>query len=132
MDSFQQFKNRAKEKADRLKLLEQQEMKQRSHKEAFEKRQQEQQKKREEIDRYVIQIVFEMKVNDSELIDCLIWNCRRQPLDQILGRSVEDLKASPQGSGSPGTPTNDRAAAKRAELRRQEQERRRREAVCIF
>lgn len=58
---------------------------------------------------------------------------RRQPLDQILGRSVEDLKASPQGSGSPsGTPsTNDRAAAKRAELRRQEQERRRREAVCI-
>lgn len=52
MDSFQQFKNRAKEKADRQKLLEQQEMKQRSHKEAVEKRQQEQQKKREEIDRY--------------------------------------------------------------------------------
>lgn len=57
---------------------------------------------------------------------------RRQPLDQILGRSMEDLKASPQGSGSPGTPSaNDRAAAKRAELRRQEQERRRREAVRI-
>lgn len=57
---------------------------------------------------------------------------RRQPLDQILGRSMEDLKASPsQGSGSPsGTPSaNDRAAAKRADLRRQEQERRRREAV---
>lgn len=53
---------------------------------------------------------------------------RRQPLDQILGR--DDLKASPQGSASPGTPSaNDRAAAKRAELRRQEQERRRREAV---
>ncbi|XP_055307981.1 bromodomain-containing protein 3-like isoform X3 [Sitodiplosis mosellana] len=104
MDSFQQFKNRAKEKADRQKLLEQQEMKQRSHKEAAEKRQQEQQKKREEID-------------------------RRQPLDQILGR--DDLKASPQGSGSPGTPSaNDRAAAKRAELRRQEQERRRREALA--
>lgn len=47
MDSFQQFKK----KADRQKLLEQQEMKQRSHKEAVEKRQQEQQKKREEIDR---------------------------------------------------------------------------------
>ncbi|XP_031638394.1 homeotic protein female sterile-like isoform X2 [Contarinia nasturtii] len=104
MDSFQQFKNRAKEKADRQKLLEQQEMKQRSHKEAVEKRQQEQQKKREEID-------------------------RRQPLDQILGR--DDLKASPQGSASPGTPSaNDRAAAKRAELRRQEQERRRREAMA--
>lgn len=52
MDSFQQFKNRAKEKADRQKLLEQQEMKQRSHKEAVEKRQaQEQQKKRDDIDR---------------------------------------------------------------------------------
>lgn len=51
MDSFQQFKNRAKEKADRQKMLEQAEMKQRSHKEAAEKRQQEQQKKREEIDR---------------------------------------------------------------------------------
>lgn len=46
---------------------------------------------------------------------------------------MEDLKASPQGSGSPGTPSaNDRAAAKRAELRRQEQERRRREAVCTI
>lgn len=51
MDSFQQFRNKAKEKADRQKLIEQQEMKQR-HKEAAEKRQQEQ-KKREEIDRYV-------------------------------------------------------------------------------
>lgn len=57
--------------------------------------------------------------------------CRRQPLDQILGR--DDLKASPQGSASPGTPSaNDRAAAKRAELRRQEQERRRREAVSTL
>lgn len=57
---------------------------------------------------------------------------RRQPLDQILGRAVEDVKSSPQGSASPGTPSaNDRAAAKRAELRRQEQERRRREAVSI-
>lgn len=41
------------------------------------------------------------------------------------------MKTSPQGSGSPGTPstTVDRGAAKRAELRRMEQERRRREAV---
>lgn len=55
---------------------------------------------------------------------------RKPPLEQILGRSVEDLKVSPQGSSSPGAPSpNDRAAAKRAELRRQEQERRRREAV---
>lgn len=50
MDSFQQFRNKAKEKADRQKLLEQQEQKQR-HKEAVEKK--EQLKKREEIDRYV-------------------------------------------------------------------------------
>lgn len=50
MDSFQQFRNKAKEKADRQKLLEQQELKQR-HKEAVEKK--EQQKKREEIDRYI-------------------------------------------------------------------------------
>lgn len=56
----------------------------------------------------------------------------KQPLDQILGRSVDELKTtSPQGSASPGTPSIpvDRAAAKRAELRRMEQERRRREAV---
>lgn len=56
----------------------------------------------------------------------------KQPLDQILGRSVDELKTtSPQGSVSPGTPSApiDRAAAKRAELRRMEQERRRREAV---
>lgn len=44
---------------------------------------------------------------------------------------IEDIKASPQGGCSPGTPTtpSDRAAQKRAELRRMEQERRRREAV---
>lgn len=48
-DSFQQFRNKAKEKADRAKLLEQQVLN-RSHKEAAEKRQQEQQKKRDEVD----------------------------------------------------------------------------------
>lgn len=55
----------------------------------------------------------------------------KQPLDQILGRPGEEYKTSPQGSSSPGTPSNpiDRAAAKRAELRKMEQERRRREAV---
>lgn len=50
MDAFQQFRNKAIEKADRLKQLEQQELK-RSHKEAAEKRQQEQAKKREEAER---------------------------------------------------------------------------------
>lgn len=50
---------------------------------------------------------------------------------------VDDIKASPQSCASPasGAATQpspqDRAAAKRAELRRMEQERRRREAVCI-
>lgn len=60
MDSFQQFRNKAKEKADRLKMLEQQEQKQRSHKEAAEKRQQEQQKKREEM--YVFRLLFEFQI----------------------------------------------------------------------
>lgn len=58
----------------------------------------------------------------------------KQPLEQILGRSIDELKStSPQGSSSPGTPAApiDRAAAKRAELRRAEQERRRKEAVNI-
>lgn len=50
MDSFQQFRKKAKEKADIQKLLEQQELK-RSHKEAAEKRQQEQAKKRDEAER---------------------------------------------------------------------------------
>lgn len=56
----------------------------------------------------------------------------KPPLEQILGR-VEDVKTSPQGSASPGTPSSaiDRGAAKRAELRRMEQERRRREAVSM-
>lgn len=53
MDSFQQFRNKAKEKMDRQKLLEQQELR-RTNKEAAEKQarqQQEQQKmKREEVD----------------------------------------------------------------------------------
>lgn len=44
MDSFQQFRNKAKEKADRQKLLEQQELR-RSQKEAADKRQQQEQHK---------------------------------------------------------------------------------------
>lgn len=53
----------------------------------------------------------------------------------LSSRIVDDIKASPQGSGSPAAAhaaqpsPQDRAAAKRAELRRMEQERRRREAV---
>ncbi|XP_020715533.1 homeotic protein female sterile isoform X4 [Ceratitis capitata] len=53
---------------------------------------------------------------------------------QVQNSRVDDIKASPQGSGSPaGTAQQspqDRAAAKRAELRRAEQERRRREAMA--
>lgn len=55
--------------------------------------------------------------------------------EPIPTRVVEEIKASPQGSPSPATPTTphtlDRSAAKRAELRKQEQERRRREAVSF-
>lgn len=60
---------------------------------------------------------------------------RKAPVEQITGRNiVEDNKSSPQGSGSPGTPTAnvDRAAQRRAEARRMEQERRRREAVSLI
>ncbi|XP_061502049.1 homeotic protein female sterile isoform X5 [Anopheles gambiae] len=112
MDSFQAFRNKAKEKFDRMQ---QQELK-RSQKEQAEKelkRQQEQQKiKQEEIN-----------------------NGRKLPIEPVQPRVVEEIKTSPQGSPSPGgTPTTphalDRSAAKRAELRRLEQERRRREAMA--
>lgn len=114
MDSFQAFRNKAKEKFDRMQ---QQELK-RSQKEQAEKelkRQQEQQKiKQEEIN-----------------------NGRKLTIEPVPPRVVEEIKSSPQqGSPSPGTPSAttphvlDRSAAKRAELRRLEQERRRREALA--
>lgn len=115
MDTFQAFRNKAKEKLDRQKLLQQQEMK-RNQKEQAEKelkRQQEQQQ----------------KVKQDE-----INNGRKMSIEPMPARVVEDIKASPQGSPSPGTPTTphalDRSAAKRAELRKLEQERRRREAMA--
>lgn len=115
MDTFQAFRNKAKEKLDRQKLLQQQEMK-RNQKEQAEKelkRQQEQQQ----------------KVKQDE-----INNGRKMTIEPMPARVVEDIKASPQGSPSPGTPTTphalDRSAAKRAELRKLEQERRRREAMA--
>lgn len=66
------------------------------------------------------------------------WCFRKSVHDMqpSLSRVVDDIKASPQGSGSPAGAAQqspqDRAAARRAELRRMEQERRRREAVSIF
>lgn len=115
MDTFQAFRNKAKEKLDRQKLLQQQEMK-RNQKEQAEKelkRMQEQQQ----------------KVKQDE-----INNGRKMTIEPMPARVVEDIKASPQGSPSPGTPTTphalDRSAAKRAELRKLEQERRRREAMA--
>lgn len=58
----------------------------------------------------------------------------RKPAMEATGRVSDDVKSSPLGSGSPSTPVtpSDRAAAKRAEMRRVEQERRRREAVSIL
>ncbi|XP_062560513.1 homeotic protein female sterile-like isoform X2 [Armigeres subalbatus] len=115
MDTFQAFRNKAKEKLDRQKFLQQQELK-RSQKEQAEKelkRQQEQQQK--------------VKQED-------INNGRKVAPEPVPTRVVEEIKASPQGSPSPSTPTTphnlDRSAAKRAELRKLEQERRRREAMA--
>lgn len=138
MDSFQQFRNKAKEKADRQKLLMQQEMRQ---KEALEKRQAEQQKHGKQ------------RSGGGSGSGSAGGNGgagggsigpgrtggagnedepprRKTPVEQIQGRIVDDIKSSPQGSGSPGTPTQaDRDAQRRAEARRLEQERRRKEAM---
>ncbi|XP_053697067.1 homeotic protein female sterile-like isoform X2 [Sabethes cyaneus] len=115
MDTFQAFRNKAKEKLDRQKLLQQQELK-RSQKEQAEKelkRQQEQQQKVRQDD---------------------INNGRKPLVEPLPTRVVEDIKASPQGSPTPSAPTTphslDRSAAKRAELRKLEQERRRKEAMA--
>lgn len=114
MDSFQQFRNKAIEKLDRQKLLEQQELK-RSQKEAAEK----------EMKRKIEQTKQQKQHTELD-------NGRKSVHEQATPNRVDDIKASPQGCGSPGTPTAqpDRSAAKRAELRRMEQERRRREAMA--
>ncbi|XP_055550307.1 homeotic protein female sterile-like isoform X2 [Wyeomyia smithii] len=115
MDTFQAFRNKAKEKLDRQKLLQQQELK-RSQKEQAEKelkRQQEQQQK--------------VRQDDMN-------NGRKPSVEPLPTRVVEDIKASPQGSPTPSAPSTphnlDRSAAKRAELRKLEQERRRKEAMA--
>lgn len=67
------------------------------------------------------------------LLNFFCFSHRKPVVEPIPVPRVEDIKASPQGSASPGTPTSqDRGAAKRAELRRIEQERRRREAVSFL
>lgn len=73
------------------------------------------------------------RTNATNFFSIDLRPCRKPPIESI-GRVNDDLKSSPLGSGSPNTPftPSDRAAAKRAELRRLEQERRRREAVCII
>lgn len=115
MDMFQAFRNKAKEKLDRQKLLQQQELK-RSQKEQAEKELKRQQDQHQKV-----------KPEDSN-------NGRKVVAEPAPTRAVEEVKASPQGSSSPTTPTTphnlDRSAAKRAELRKQEQERRRREAMA--
>ncbi|XP_065092390.1 homeotic protein female sterile-like isoform X6 [Ochlerotatus camptorhynchus] len=116
MDMFQAFRNKAKEKLDRQKLLQQQELK-RTQKEQAEKEQLKRQQEQQQ------------KVKQEE-----INNGRKVVAEPIPTRVVEEIKASPQGSPSPATPTTphnlDRSAAKRAELRKIEQERRRREAMA--
>lgn len=103
MDSFQAFRNKAKAKEEQKRSQAEKEM----------KRQLEQQKIKQE----------EMN------------NGRKLAIEPVPTRVVEEIKASPQGSPSPSTPSTtphavDRSAAKRAELRRLEQERRRKEAMA--
>lgn len=116
MDSFQAFRNKAKEKADRLKLLEQQELK-RSQKEAAEKEQKRQQ---------------EQQHKQKGDIDSGRKSIHEPQPPPPPATRLEDIKASPQGCGSPGSQQSpqDRAAIRRAELRRIEQDRRRREALA--
>lgn len=136
MDTFQAFRNKAKEKLDKQRLLQQQELK-RTQKEQAEKelkRQQEQQQKvkQDEINNgrlVLVAIFFFWLTCDYESFSF----CSKLSVEPMPVRVVEDIKASPQGSPSPSTPSTphnlDRSAAKRAELRKLEQERRRREAV---
>ncbi|KAL5276095.1 BRD4 family protein [Megaselia abdita] len=112
MDSFQQFKFKAKEKADRMRALEEQELK-RSQKEAAEKKHMEHQK-------------HKGGPVDMGLIS------RKHPIEpNLISKVVEEVKLSPHGSESPVlNQSQDRAASRRADLRKQEQERRRREAMA--
>ncbi|KAL9880263.1 homeotic protein female sterile-like isoform 4-T15 [Glossina fuscipes fuscipes] len=179
MDSFQQFRNKAKEKADRQKLLEaaEKEKEQKRQKEAAEKEQQRKQHSKsshlggssssstsgsngngsscgnvaglgagslvsnahhQSVTTGVVQPPHAHGGSStghlaSSLMD--VMESGRKSVHDVqpsLSRVVDDIKASPQGCGSPaGTAQQspqDRAAAKRAELRRMEQERRRREA----
>lgn len=51
----------------------------------------------------------------------------------MISKVVDEVKLSPHGSESPVlSQSQDRAASRRADLRKQEQERRRREAVSII
>ncbi|XP_061385993.1 homeotic protein female sterile-like [Musca vetustissima] len=173
MDSFQQFRNKAKEKADRQKQLEaaEKEKEQKRQKEAAEKEQQRKQHSKPPLHmvggssnssssgngngstgpnsltgshHQSVNVTSGVQpphahggsVTNAHLAASIIESMesgRKSVHDiQPLSRVVDDIKASPQGCGSPaGTAQQspqDRAAAKRAELRRMEQERRRREA----
>lgn len=72
-----------------------------------------------------------MSVQNLVCIADDVFFTRKSVHDPPTPGRVDDIKASPQGGGSPGAAVaqTDRSAAKRAELRRMEQERRRREAV---
>uniref|UniRef100_A0A0K8V0G2 Homeotic protein female sterile n=1 Tax=Bactrocera latifrons TaxID=174628 RepID=A0A0K8V0G2_BACLA len=214
MDSFQQFRNKAKEKADRLKLLEAAEKEQKRQKEAAEKEQQRKQHHKQPLGAIGVgggvtgngnSTVGGTSANvigggvgggssaggvggvssagggsggaghhtsasaaslsqsahahghshghvghghghavtssggghmHSTAADVNMESGRKSVHDvtQVQNSRVDDIKASPQGSGSPAGAAQqspqDRAAARRAELRRLEQERRRREAMA--
>ncbi|XP_073830318.1 uncharacterized protein isoform X3 [Musca autumnalis] len=173
MDSFQQFRNKAKEKADRQKQLEaaEKEKEQKRQKEAAEKEQQRKQHSKPPLHMVggssnssnsgngngstgpnSLTGPHHQSVNVSSgvqpphahggsvatahlaasIIESMESGRKSVHDIQPLSRVVDDMKASPQGCGSPAGAAQqspqDRAAAKRAELRRMEQERRRREA----
>ncbi|KAM7346881.1 uncharacterized protein ACRADG_006632 isoform 2-T8 [Cochliomyia hominivorax] len=181
MDSFQQFRNKAKEKADRQKQLEaaEKEKEQKRQKEAAEKEQQRKQHHSKSSHLVVgggsnssssggngngstggnslasaLSAAHHQSVASAaagvqpphahggsgstahlaaSIMDVMESGRKSvHDMQPSLSRVVDDIKASPQGSGSPAGAAQqspqDRAAARRAELRRMEQERRRREA----
>ncbi|XP_063696364.1 homeotic protein female sterile-like isoform X2 [Culicoides brevitarsis] len=111
MDTFQAFKKQAKEKEARQKLLEQQEIK-RVQKEQAEK---ERQRQQEQIKAKQQQEQAEQALNNG------------RKMDQVS--RADELKASPHANSQSPIASAVSAADKRAELRRMEQERRRREAL---
>nr|XP_042899942.1 bromodomain-containing protein 3 isoform X2 [Parasteatoda tepidariorum] len=117
MDSFQQFKNKAKEKADKQRqLVEQQEL--RRH-----------QKEQAEKERIRMERERQREREEEEALERARKTQQQQQKENAVGRREENQTISPIAvkSSSP-TPAPPSALSEREELRRLEQEKRRREA----